>query len=567
LASPRVADTWEVTDLAASSSAPPAHARPLRLLSDERLARLVAADSDRAFAVLYQRHHQALYRYCLTIVRHEQDAQDVLQTTMARALAALGRATPDAPMRPWLFRIAHNEAVSVLRRRRPTVELDQATEPATPPLEARVDERNRLNALVADLNELPERQRAALVMRELSGLSHEEIAAALGVSLAAAKQAIFDARTGLAEFARGRAMECADVERIISERDGRMLRGRPLRAHLRGCASCRALRDAIAGRRADLAALAPPLPAAAATGLLASIVGGGGHGGGAGGITSTIAGKIGAGAFGAKALAGAAVVATVAVGGAQVLPHRSSRDGSSPARSTARAASPAAASGSAPAVGTGLADPRAPHAIGGASAPAEAPRRASGRHATADPRPARHSSGQASMDRAPATPRPADGDVAAQPAASHSGSAAASHGARAHRPAAPKPARHQTKRPAARPERASRAPRPVGRAERPSRATRQGSGPATRPSRPAPPRPASRSPHPAPPPAHIAPGAPSGGGGAGAAAPPVTPRPDAGPSAGAPAGSAHFAAPPAAVPAGSPGGPGAGAPPAKSAPR
>ena len=139
---PRVADTWEVTDLAASSSAAPPRPLPLRLLSDERLARLVATGNDRAFALLYQRHHQALYRYCRTIVRHDQDAQDVLQTTMARALAALGRGAPNAPMRPWLFRIAHNEAVSLLRRRRPTVELDPATEPASPPLEARVEERS-----------------------------------------------------------------------------------------------------------------------------------------------------------------------------------------------------------------------------------------------------------------------------------------------------------------------------------------------------------------------------------------------------------------------------------------
>src|SRR5215211_4916500 len=120
-------------------------------------------------------------------------------------------------------------------------------------------------------------------------------------------------------------MECADVERIISERDGRMLRGRPLRAHLRGCDSCRALRDAIGARRSELAALAPPLPAAAATGLLAGILGGGGHGGGASGLLSGLTAKAAAGAVTGKALAGAAVVATVAVGTAQVLPATTER--------------------------------------------------------------------------------------------------------------------------------------------------------------------------------------------------------------------------------------------------
>jgi RNA polymerase sigma factor (sigma-70 family) len=326
-----------VTDLTASSVPSSARSLPTRLLGDERLAQLAAAGSERAFARLYERHHQALYRYCRAIVRHDEDARDVLQTTMVRALAALGRGVPDAPMRPWLFRIAHNEAISLLRRRRPTIGLDRAPELEGRRLEARVEERSRLTTLVADLQELPERQRSALVMRELSGLSHEEIAGALDISVHAAKQAIFDARTGLQEFAKGRAMDCADAQRIVSERDGRMLRGRPLRAHLRSCAACRDLRDAIGPRRADLAAIAPPLPAAAATGLLSGILGGG-HGGGGGGLCSGIAAKATAGALSAKALAGVAVVATVAVGTAKVLPHARV----APAREGAGAAAAAA---------------------------------------------------------------------------------------------------------------------------------------------------------------------------------------------------------------------------------
>jgi RNA polymerase sigma factor (sigma-70 family) len=333
-----------VSDLAASPTPAPPRALPLRVLGDERLAGLTAGGSDRAFAILYERHHQALYRYCRAIVRHEEDARDVLQTTMARALAALSRGVPDAPMRPWLFRIAHNEAISVLRRRRPTIELEQAPEPEGRSLEARVEERSRLTALLADLNELPDRQRGALVMRELSGLSHEEIAAALGISVAAAKQAIFDARTGLQEFAKGRAMDCSEVTRIVSERDGRMLRGRPLRAHLRSCSSCRALRDAIGGRRADLAALAPPLPATAAAGLLSRLLGAGhgGGAGGAGGLTTGVGAKAVSAPLAAKMLAGAAVAASVAAGTVQVVPPAQRPSSSDAAPAVAAASSPRA---------------------------------------------------------------------------------------------------------------------------------------------------------------------------------------------------------------------------------
>jgi len=463
----------------------------MRLLGDERLARLVAAGNPRAFAVLYERHHQALYRYSRAIVRNEDDAADVLQTTMERALAALSRGVPDAPMRPWLFRIAHNEAISLLRRRRPTTDLDQAPELEGPGLEARVEQRSRLTTLVADLNELPDRQRSALVMRELSGLSHGDIAAALEISVPAAKQAIFDARTGLQEFAKGRAMECADVERIISERDGRMLRGRPLRAHLRGCDSCRALRDAIGARRSELAALAPPLPAAAATGLLAGILGGGGHGGGASGLLSGLTAKAAAGAVTGKALAGAAVVATVAVGTAQVLPattERAERDavraptGAGPAARAPAAAGPAAP---APPARAGAVRP----AREAAAAASTTPTRGARAHATPRRRVAGATAPVAGRprDAAPASPgaRPDPASPAASrrrfPAQQAAGRRpAASHPATASRPSAPRrPARGKATTPAS-----TRAPsRPTASAPaRPSRPA-AGAPAASRPTR------------------------------------------------------------------------------------
>lgn len=275
----------------------------VRVRSDEQLARQAAKGDRRAFASIYARHHDALYRYCLTIVRNQDDARDVLQSVMANALAALTSSNPpvpDAPLRPWLFRITHNEAISALRRRRPTAELSDEVVPRGVDLEATVEQRARLRQLVADLQSLPERQRGALVMRELSGLSHAEIAAALDISSSQAKQAILEARVSLQEAEKGRALRCADVRTVISAQDGRRLRARTVRAHLRSCDDCRALRDAISMREADLRALAPPIPAALSAGLLAQLLGGGG------------------GSIAAKAAVGAAIVATVGGGGVAV---------------------------------------------------------------------------------------------------------------------------------------------------------------------------------------------------------------------------------------------------------
>jgi RNA polymerase sigma factor (sigma-70 family) len=249
-------------------------ASALRWRSDERLARLAAAGDEAAFGVLYERHHQALYRYCRSIVRNEHDAQDALQGAMAAALAGAGTWRPGVPVRAWLFRIAHNEAVSLLRRRRRVAPLEDAPEPISASTESQVRERQRLATLVADLQDLPERQRSALVMRELSGLGHDEIAAALSTSTATAKQAIFEARVALAEFGEGREMDCDAVRRMLSDGDRRVLRGRRVRAHLRDCMVCSRFQAAIPARRAELTALASPLPAAAAVGFLARLLAG-----------------------------------------------------------------------------------------------------------------------------------------------------------------------------------------------------------------------------------------------------------------------------------------------------
>jgi RNA polymerase sigma factor (sigma-70 family) len=317
--------------------------RPLySVLGDERLARLVTDGSEQAFAPLYERYHQQLYRYCRSIVHDDTDAQDSLQSTFASAFAALRRGRRDAPLRPWLFRIAHNEAVSVIRRRRPEQELSEASQHSTESVEDQADERARFALLLRDLSELPERQRSALVMRELSGLSHEEIAIVLATSVGAAKQTIFEARRSLSEFAEGRVMECEEVRRMISDADGRTLRSRRVRAHLNDCCACSEFAAAISTRSADLRALTPMLPAGAAATALARALGmGSGHGAGnAAGLAAGTAGKTAGAALAAKAVAGVVIVAATTVGATAELKQITNTRHYVPA---ARAAAPARA--------------------------------------------------------------------------------------------------------------------------------------------------------------------------------------------------------------------------------
>jgi RNA polymerase sigma factor (sigma-70 family) len=203
------------------------------------------------FAALYERHHKALYRYCRSIVRHEEDAQDALQSTMARAYAALQEKPHDFDLRPWLFRIAHNESVSILRRRRPTQELD-AELAALGGVDERAELQETMRVFRQDLADLPERQRSALVLRELNGLRPTEIAKLLETTPGAVKQSLLEARRALARCHEGRETPCFDVQRALMDGDGRVLRGRGLRAHLRSCTACRRFRDDVKPRRLGL---------------------------------------------------------------------------------------------------------------------------------------------------------------------------------------------------------------------------------------------------------------------------------------------------------------------------
>jgi RNA polymerase sigma factor (sigma-70 family) len=307
-----------------------APAGPRRLLTDSRLARLAASGDTAAFEAIFARHHQEVYRYCRAIVGTEHDAEDALQNTMAAALRSLPGESREIALKPWLFRVAHNESISILRRRETPVAETEQVDRAIGGVDVEVESRGRLRQLVADLRSLPERQRSALVMRELSGLGYDQIGAALDTSGAAARQTVYEARVALADLKEGREMDCDAARLAISRRDGRILRGRRIRAHLRGCESCRDFRAGIGGRRADLAALCPPLPALAASGVLAGLLGASSGGGGAAGLAgaSSVGAAKGGAAAGALAGAGgaggggglgAAAGASVAVKAASVI--------------------------------------------------------------------------------------------------------------------------------------------------------------------------------------------------------------------------------------------------------
>jgi RNA polymerase sigma factor (sigma-70 family) len=167
----------------------------LRAQPDRRLVTLVREGYEAGFEEIVRRYGRPLARYAASIVGSR--SEDVTQDAFSKALTAMRRDDNEIDLRPWLYRIVRNTALNDLRDRPPTAEILEEAIAARRGTAAEVEQREELRELIDRLQALPERQRAAIVMRELEGLSHEEIAAALGLSGGAARQVIFRAREAL----------------------------------------------------------------------------------------------------------------------------------------------------------------------------------------------------------------------------------------------------------------------------------------------------------------------------------------------------------------------------------
>jgi len=335
---------------------------PLRLgrLDDGRLAQLAARGDERAFEVLYDRHHRALLGFCRHMLRSGDEAEDALQQTFLRAHRALITYGAPTDPRPWLYTIARNHCCTELATRRRELPADAAAPHADGPGE-QVQTRADLRAVVADVERLPDDQRAALVLAELADLSHEQIAGVIGVRPGKVKALIYQARTTLIAEREARELPCEQIREQLANAQGGALRRGSLRRHLRGCEPCSAYRLAIADQRRALALALPVVPS---LGLKAAVLGSGSAAGGAAaaavGGASTAASL--SGGFTAKVVAGAILVGGGATGGAAIV-HRADPAPRAPAATVKEAAAaqpPAPAPTSSPAASAPAAAPAAP---------------------------------------------------------------------------------------------------------------------------------------------------------------------------------------------------------------
>ena len=177
--------------------------------TDEALVRLAASGDRAAFGRLVGRHEAALQRFAVRACRGEREAEDALQDGLLAMWRGAGTFRGEASARTWLFQLVVNACHRRHRRRSgephrtDPVEAAAAVADADPAPDERAGARQIGRALDAALAAMPAEGREVLLLRDVEGLSGEEAARALGVTLAALKSRLHRARLELKKRVEG----------------------------------------------------------------------------------------------------------------------------------------------------------------------------------------------------------------------------------------------------------------------------------------------------------------------------------------------------------------------------
>jgi RNA polymerase sigma-70 factor (ECF subfamily) len=307
-------------------------------LSDEQLLEGLRAGDAVAFSQIYRAQAVAVYNLCLRLLGNPEDAQDVTQEVFIKACRQLPGCDANFRVKPWLYRVAVNACYDQLRKRRSHGMTESLPEELyASPIDA-FEQAELGEALEQTLAGLSVRHRTVLVLKDVHGLSHAEIAATLGISHGAAEILLFRAheafRRGYAELVRTEPREaCVLARQAVVDSAGTGVSDRQRRrliAHAKKCPDCRktvatwslgafCLGAFLRVTPLPTALARPPLAAAARAGVVRSIGATGArvaasHGAGLAKAGPAAAGTVGGGSAHAAALtAGAVIKASVMV--------------------------------------------------------------------------------------------------------------------------------------------------------------------------------------------------------------------------------------------------------------
>jgi RNA polymerase sigma-70 factor (ECF subfamily) len=173
--------------------------------SEDEDRQLVAAflqtRSETAFLALYRRHTRGLYSLALRLLDgRTADAEDALQETWLRAMSSIHAFAWQSSLRTWLCGFVVNCAREVMRRRTPTAEASRESAAPPPSSDAAIDVRRAIALL-------PEGYRTVIVLHDVQGFAHSEIAGILGIDPGTSKSQLFNARRAMRSLIQGGSFE------------------------------------------------------------------------------------------------------------------------------------------------------------------------------------------------------------------------------------------------------------------------------------------------------------------------------------------------------------------------
>jgi RNA polymerase sigma factor (sigma-70 family) len=224
--------------------------------SDERLVAAVRHGDDRAFEALYSRYQRRIHAYVLGMVKDHGRAEDVTQEVFVSALRRIRATERPIAFKPWVYEIAKNACIDAFRRSKRAEEISYDAEEGLAPAdhsrlaspgpspEAAVAAKHELETLCGAFGGLSESHHQILVLRELEGLTYDQIGARMGMTRPAVESTLFRARRRLTEeyddlvsgarCQRVRSIIAAAVSGAVGVRDSRRLS-----RHLAHCQPCR----------------------------------------------------------------------------------------------------------------------------------------------------------------------------------------------------------------------------------------------------------------------------------------------------------------------------------------
>ena len=178
------------------------------MMDDRGLVETLRSGDPQGPSLLVDRFHGLVFGLCLRMMRHRQDAEDVVQETFVRALSAIGGFDPDRPLRPWLLGIAANRCRTALGRRSKRPLIAESAEEAVDHRPGLTDPDDLAGELERALGRLRPDYRLVFVLFHEQGLPYDEIALTIDRPVGTVKTWLHRARAELADDLTRRGVQC-----------------------------------------------------------------------------------------------------------------------------------------------------------------------------------------------------------------------------------------------------------------------------------------------------------------------------------------------------------------------